>query len=582
MTDNAYKAALPWGGDNDLLRTALVARTLYQILPGELASDLIVLDTESGAILPGLLYNQKIFWLDEESTADEDLETVLVSGDDYRYVVDTLSYDIRSVKSRALADPPADPALGDTYVVANGPTGDWAALQDAKVIFTPRGWIGIAPRVGDWVHVADEDIFIRYVEDGEWRVGPGFGTVEEQSLPMSAAINFGRFVLVENQTLEDPPGWRIVDATPTNPHGGGDATPVNDNDPDTILTTSALGSLSSADGFKRVAVLDFGAIKAITAIRARGMAVSAGASLPSGGTLRTSDDGVTWTQVGAGFTINTTPREIIRNDDISCRYVAFCIEDLTAWNTTTAEIADLNAYEENAIDASPPAAWVIGENPIGPLSGHSGKIAVVEQEGAFTIYDPPDGSMIFDRDIQKNYQYRDGVWKVASGKSRQIVTVYSASDTHVKDPEAFQIKIECVGAGGGNTSGATVGGDTFVAGNIVRAKGGTKTATAQAAGNIGDQVIFGELGLIPFGDELVQGGSAGGPYQGFGRGAWNRGLGAAPIIGGGNGGSYAMGIFDADDVATNLVITIGAAATGNVNGGTAQGGYCVITEDIEA
>jgi hypothetical protein len=61
-----------------------------------------------------------------------------------------------AVLDRDRADPPADPADGDRYIVAAGATGAWAGHVGAIAHFTGGAWAFRAPAAGWRVFVADE------------------------------------------------------------------------------------------------------------------------------------------------------------------------------------------------------------------------------------------------------------------------------------------------------------------------------------------------------------------------------------------------------------------------------------------
>jgi len=64
-------------------------------------------------------------------------------------------------KSRSTATPPASPASGDLYIVANSPTGDWVG-QAGKIAYFDAIWKFITPNEGISLWVADEDLFATY------------------------------------------------------------------------------------------------------------------------------------------------------------------------------------------------------------------------------------------------------------------------------------------------------------------------------------------------------------------------------------------------------------------------------------
>jgi hypothetical protein len=75
-----------------------------------------------------------------------------------------------SVKDRDLTAPPGSPALGDSYIVATGATGDWAGHDGEVAVYTGSGWAFGAPRVGWLALVEDESVLSAY-KSGGWSAG---------------------------------------------------------------------------------------------------------------------------------------------------------------------------------------------------------------------------------------------------------------------------------------------------------------------------------------------------------------------------------------------------------------------------
>lgn len=75
-------------------------------------------------------------------------------------------------KSRTLTEPPADPAAGDRYLVADGAAGAWAGRAHQLAAWQDGVWRFYAPQPGWLVHVADESLLL--VWDGAaWTAAVG-------------------------------------------------------------------------------------------------------------------------------------------------------------------------------------------------------------------------------------------------------------------------------------------------------------------------------------------------------------------------------------------------------------------------
>lgn len=79
-----------------------------------------------------------------------------------------------SALSRALATPPASPADGATYIVADSPTDAWAGRAGQVAVWVPRtptgDWVFATPRVGWIAYVEDEEKLTAYKAAG-WSAG---------------------------------------------------------------------------------------------------------------------------------------------------------------------------------------------------------------------------------------------------------------------------------------------------------------------------------------------------------------------------------------------------------------------------
>lgn len=105
------------------------------------------------------------------------------------------------LQSRLVGDPSTlAPATGQTWLVPEGATGDWAGQDGAIALYTPTGWIFAAPteQQGAWVF----DAFEAIVFDGEeWRaVSVNRRIFVSQIVGVALAANEVLF------TLMPPPG----------------------------------------------------------------------------------------------------------------------------------------------------------------------------------------------------------------------------------------------------------------------------------------------------------------------------------------------------------------------------------------
>lgn len=202
--DSDFKTALaPGDYDADLLRPALVRRTIYTFALSEDPSTFVAL--VNGAIPNSIAWNNTIFWLDEtDTTTAHDGVTVIRTSDDYCYKVEDIDMRTRSVLSFTTTAPPGSPSVGDAYLVPAGATGAWSGHQDDIATYTPRGWVFEVPTIGRWL--LDEEVggYLGYYSTG-WEYGPGARSFDDQSVPLSAALGWGERVIVENQTTTTPP-----------------------------------------------------------------------------------------------------------------------------------------------------------------------------------------------------------------------------------------------------------------------------------------------------------------------------------------------------------------------------------------
>lgn len=77
-----------------------------------------------------------------------------------------------SIKDRDLSTPPGSPADGDTYIVAAGGSGDWAAHDGNIAVWsaTSSAWRFGVPRVG-WLAYVEDDQVLSVFKSGTWSAG---------------------------------------------------------------------------------------------------------------------------------------------------------------------------------------------------------------------------------------------------------------------------------------------------------------------------------------------------------------------------------------------------------------------------
>lgn len=75
-----------------------------------------------------------------------------------------------SVLNRSLSTPPASPSTGDTYIVANSPTNDWAGRQNSIAVWDGSAWQFGDPRLGWVAYIEDEEV-LSVFKSGGWSSG---------------------------------------------------------------------------------------------------------------------------------------------------------------------------------------------------------------------------------------------------------------------------------------------------------------------------------------------------------------------------------------------------------------------------
>lgn len=80
--------------------------------------------------------------------------------------VDVLVHSL--AQSADLATPPADPPLGESWIVAGGATGAWADRDGQYASWTEGGWRYLEPAAGMRVHVVDRGHALMY-DGASWQ-----------------------------------------------------------------------------------------------------------------------------------------------------------------------------------------------------------------------------------------------------------------------------------------------------------------------------------------------------------------------------------------------------------------------------
>lgn len=210
-----WDAVPPTGGaaaNKTKLRNTITARMPYVMADDDTPSDLVCIDPETGSAIIDILYKGFVFHYDPtDDTTEGDGVNVIVSFEGRRYkltdAADVIAY---SVLDNDLTEPPEDAERGDAHLVAEGATGDWAGMDGRVAVLTARGWVFIIFGIGRAIYVESLDAYFHRKSTGEWVSGLGNLTIGPQSAPLSAMINFGNRVIVENQTTTAPPGTATV------------------------------------------------------------------------------------------------------------------------------------------------------------------------------------------------------------------------------------------------------------------------------------------------------------------------------------------------------------------------------------
>jgi len=212
MSQSAIAAALA-AHDHEALRAAIYGelsptipavfdpRTWDEREKGELG----------GNCWPKVTWQEREWYRDgDDNDTDHDGLTTIVTLGGSRYKTNDVRFDPRSVISRSLDTPPEEdgsPSLqyGETWLVPEGASGEWAGHEGERAMWTARGWKFKPPAHGEITLVEDEGEagqFIHFNVNDEWDDGLPGNVVDASVRPSHLLI---RAWSVENKTTVAPP-----------------------------------------------------------------------------------------------------------------------------------------------------------------------------------------------------------------------------------------------------------------------------------------------------------------------------------------------------------------------------------------
>jgi hypothetical protein len=107
-----------------------------------------------------------------------------------------------AVEGAPLAEPPAAPSLGQSWIVASSPSGAWAAKADQLAIWSEGGWrfVEPAPGMAAWDKQAQRRI---HWNGAEWSA----------AMPVGSLVIAGQQVVGSRQpAVPSPSGGTVIDA----------------------------------------------------------------------------------------------------------------------------------------------------------------------------------------------------------------------------------------------------------------------------------------------------------------------------------------------------------------------------------
>lgn len=209
--NHAAVAAIPQIGapDKSLLRGLTVARMPYVLADTDVPTDLVAVDSWSGAAIIDILYLGRVFHYDPtDSVTANDGTSCLVSFEGRRYKLaqgtDVFAY---AVLDNTHTAPPGSPAIGDSYLVATAATGAWVGRDNQVAVYTRRGWEFVNFGIGRFIYVEATDSYYHKNAVGAWIAGFGTQTLGANAVPITSVIaaNASFVIKVENQTTNAPP-----------------------------------------------------------------------------------------------------------------------------------------------------------------------------------------------------------------------------------------------------------------------------------------------------------------------------------------------------------------------------------------
>jgi hypothetical protein len=422
--------------DQDLLRTALV-RHHTGFIPGDTSIVGGVLqwdpaDAELGGVRQAYVYGPDAgtFVYDAaDTTTAQDLIfcLVLIGGRRYKRVG---SPRLKSVKSRSVTTPPADPDYGDAYLFLTGSWGSVGGSANQIGIWSSLGggsWQWIDPEFGPPLYIEDEDDYVHWAGASGWLDGPNArtGTADSINLSEIKGVAASLTVRVQNQTTYAPPGSRVTGATPTMPKGG-TAANINDNNDATTATTGTIGDFSGQpDGNRIIARLQLAAATDLIALEVRGLSYSGGAGVNLG-LFYSTNSGASWTQAGSNITTTAGMINAVRTGTFAGVTDIMLAPTAGSYAANTFTIAGLNAFDRT-VTASVGDAYIVAPGAFGIWAGWDGSVAICEAANTFTRYVPAKGDRVYDIALGIMVEWHGSAWIPAGGAIIGRASVFTAS-----------------------------------------------------------------------------------------------------------------------------------------------------------
>lgn len=108
-----------------------------------------------------------------------------------------------AVEEPPRATPPDTPQVGDTYIVATSPSGDWTGKAQCLAALTSGGWRFVTPKQGLFALEKASGSYLTYRE-GAWEAG----VIRGESL----VIDGSQVVGPRGASIPDPSGGSTVDS----------------------------------------------------------------------------------------------------------------------------------------------------------------------------------------------------------------------------------------------------------------------------------------------------------------------------------------------------------------------------------